>query len=71
MITSCYVLMNELPGANFPGKSANPKCIKCVKLHRFSRVGSGGTSSLFNPSDESVKCWVIRLLPNKQEREFK
>ncbi len=22
MITSCYVLMNELPGANFPGKSA-------------------------------------------------
>ncbi len=22
MITSCYVLMNELPGTNFPGKSA-------------------------------------------------
>ncbi len=50
MITSCYVLMNELPGANFPGKSAMGKYTRVIKNTRVVHL-------LFQLSDSVANVW--------------
>ncbi len=54
MITSCYVLMNELPGANFPGKSAGVNTYHNIQETIVPEGTQRGRSLIISPEGDVI-----------------